>query len=176
MWLFITQYKKVLALCAIPFIAVVTWIGFEVMDGKGNRSEPLAVNLEMKALLDRDVEQTTTPSPKEVNIPEQAQVASKFPDSKPRRSAKPKATPKPKATSKSKAASKPKEQQNLNFKVNINQASPEEFMKLKGIGESKAKEIIAYRVNHSFQTVEELMKVKGIGPKIFENIKEHLEL
>jgi competence protein ComEA len=49
-------------------------------------------------------------------------------------------------------------------------------MKLPSIGESKAKAIIAYREAQVFQTVDEIMKIKGIGPKIFEKIKDHLEL
>jgi competence protein ComEA len=184
--MFFWQNKKVIALCAVPLIAVVTLIGFEVIQGQDNHSEPLAVNKEMKALLEQDVKQTATPSPKESDSPEAAELplVSVLPDAtvkpkkttKPEQTAKPKRTAKPKATLKPKATARPKQTQNPDFKININKAMTEELMKLSGIGESKAKAIIAYRDAHHFQSLDELMNVKGIGPKIFEKIKAQLEL
>jgi competence protein ComEA len=187
MWLFFAQYKKMIALCAVPLIAVVALIGFEVSHRQDNRSEPLAVNNEMKALLEQNVkQQTSTPAPKESNVPEVAELSlvSEQPDAtskpkktaKPKQSAKPKRTANPLATLKPKATARPKQTQSPDFKININKAMTEELMKLSGVGESKAKAIIAYRDAHHFQTLDELMKVKGIGPKIFEKIKAHLEL
>ncbi|MEX2461788.1 MAG: helix-hairpin-helix domain-containing protein [Paenibacillaceae bacterium] len=187
MLLFFVQYKKVIALSVIPLIAVVALIGYEVKHGQDNRSEPLAVNKEMQALLDREVKQAATPAPSEVNSPEASSsgASSNGGDelaleqdaiAKPKKTAKPQATSKPKSTSKSKAVTRAKTNQNVNFKVNVNKAMTVELMKLSGIGESKAEAIIAYRDAHSFQTLEELMKVKGIGPKIFAKIKDHLEL
>jgi competence protein ComEA len=186
MRMFFWQNKKIIALCAVPIIAVVTLIGYEVIQRQDNRSEPLAVNKGMKALLEQDVKQTATPSPTEAKSPEVAELplVSMLPDAtvKPKKTAKPKPTTKPKRTTKPKGTFKPKvtahpkQTQNPDFKININKAMTEELMKLSGIGESKAKAIIAYRDAHHFQTLDELMKVKGIGPKIFEKIKAQLEL
>ncbi len=89
--------------------------------------------------------------------------------------AKPKATTKPKKSSAS-TTSKSEKKLTADVKININKAMSEDLVKLTGIGESKAKAIIAYRDAHPFKSVDELMKVKGIGPKIFEKIKEHVEL
>jgi competence protein ComEA len=186
MWLFFAQNKKVIAMCAIPIIAVVTLIGFEVIQGQANRPEPLAVNKKMKVLLEQDVKQTAAPSLTASNSPAAAELplvsvqpkATSMPKKtvKPKRTAKPRRTAKPKATLKPKATASPKQTQSPDFKININKAMTEELLKLSGIGESKAKAIIAYRDAHHFLTLDELMKVKGIGPKIFEKIKAHLEL
>ena len=64
-----------------------------------------------------------------------------------------------------------------NQKVNINTATLEELMTLNGLGESKAKSIIEYRTNTGlFNTIEDLLNVKGIGQKIFDGIKEFIEV
>ena len=64
-----------------------------------------------------------------------------------------------------------------NKKININTASLEELIKLNGLGETKAKSIIEYRTNNGlFNTVEDLLNVKGIGQKIFEGIKDFVEV
>lgn len=64
-----------------------------------------------------------------------------------------------------------------NNKVNINTASLEELITLNGLGESKAKSIIEYRTNNGlFNTIEDLLNVKGIGQKIFEGIKDFIEV
>ena len=66
---------------------------------------------------------------------------------------------------------------NYNGKVNINTASLEQLMTLNGIGESKAKAIIEYRnINGSFKSIEEIKNVSGISDKIYENIKNDIEL
>jgi competence protein ComEA len=180
-WLFFVQYKKVIALCIIPVIAVVGLVGFEIKQGQSDRSKPLVVNQEMKALLlKQKAEMTATPAPKAIISPEATELPleSVQPEStaEPKKTAKPKSTPKAKPYPTSKTNSKSKKTENASFMINLNTAKTEELMELSGIGESKAKAIIAYRDAHPFQTVDELMNVKGIGPKIFEKIKVHLEL
>ena len=72
-----------------------------------------------------------------------------------------------------KMTTKPKE----NKKININTASLEELITLNGLGESKAKSIIEYRnSNGLFNTIEDLLNIKGIGQKIFDGIKDFIEV
>ncbi|QGQ95681.1 hypothetical protein EHS13_12715 [Paenibacillus psychroresistens] len=187
MWLFLQQYKKVIALCVIPLIAVVGLVGFEFKHGESDGSKPLIVNQEMKALLveqNDELKASTAPkavkspkvsspkiNPTETNSPKiivPAEVTELPVEStQPETSIAPKKTAKPPSNSKSPKAS---------FMVNVNTANSAELMELSGIGESKAKAIIAYREAHPFQMLDELMNVKGIGPKIFAKIKMHLEL
>ena len=62
-------------------------------------------------------------------------------------------------------------------KININKASLEELMSLDGIGEAKAKSIIEYRnTNGLFKSLEELKNISGISEKIYEKIKNNIEL
>lgn len=62
-------------------------------------------------------------------------------------------------------------------KININTCTIDDLIGLKGLGESKAKSIIEYKnTNGSFKTIEEILNVKGIGSKIFESIKDFIEV
>lgn len=62
-------------------------------------------------------------------------------------------------------------------KININRAGKEELMKLEGVGDTKAAAIIKYRQEHGmFQNPEDIRKVSGIGEKLFEKIRESIEL
>ncbi|MGP1486171.1 MAG: ComEA family DNA-binding protein [Campylobacter sp.] len=60
--------------------------------------------------------------------------------------------------------------------VNINTASKQELMSLNGIGEAKANAIIEYRQAHKFNQIDEIKNVKGIGDKIFDKIKNDIEV
>lgn len=60
-------------------------------------------------------------------------------------------------------------------KIDINEASLGELIKVPTIGEKTALSIIEYRAHHGeFTAVEDLINVKGIGPKKIEIIKEHI--
>ncbi len=52
------------------------------------------------------------------------------------------------------------------FKINVNEGSAEELMKLKGVGPATAADIIEYRrTKGPFRSIRDLAKVKGIGAK-----------
>lgn len=62
-------------------------------------------------------------------------------------------------------------------KVNLNTATANQLQRLDSIGEKKASDIIAYREqNGPFKTIEDIMNVTGIGQKVFEKIKDDIEV
>ncbi len=61
-------------------------------------------------------------------------------------------------------------------KVNLNSADVKALESLKGIGHKKALAVVEYRKNHPFKKIEDIMKVKGIGKKLFEKIKDEIEV
>lgn len=64
-----------------------------------------------------------------------------------------------------------------NKKVNINSATIEDLKTLNGVGDSKAKNIIEYRdKNGGFKLLEDIKNVTGIGEKMFERIKDQIEI
>lgn len=70
-----------------------------------------------------------------------------------------------------------RENNSVNGKININTATKEDLLKIKFIGDKKADAIIEYRKeNGDFNTVEELKKVPGIGEKIYQKIKDKIEV
>lgn len=73
-------------------------------------------------------------------------------------------------------AKAPKKEILQNSKININQASRVELMKLPGIGEATANKIIEFRKIQPFKTIEDIMNIKGIGIKKFEKMKEFIEV
>ena len=60
--------------------------------------------------------------------------------------------------------------------VNLNTATKKELMTLDGIGDKKAEEIIKYREKTPFQKVEDIKNIKGIGDKLFDKIKDKVEV
>lgn len=62
-----------------------------------------------------------------------------------------------------------KEVSKAEHKVNINEASQAELMKLEGVGAGTAKKIIAWREAHGpFKRLHELEKVPGVGREVIE--------
>lgn len=62
-------------------------------------------------------------------------------------------------------------------KIDINQATQEEFETLPGIGPSKAAAILAYREEHGpFKAIEDLMNVSGIGQKTFDKLATSIQV
>lgn len=62
-------------------------------------------------------------------------------------------------------------------KININQATKEDLIRLPGIGEKTADQIIRYReINGHFSQTEDLMKIKGIGQKKYSQIKDKINI
>ena len=61
-------------------------------------------------------------------------------------------------------------------KIDLNRATMEQLHILKGIGYKKAVAILEYRKEHNFTKIEDIMKVKGIGKKMFEKIKDEIEV
>lgn len=56
-------------------------------------------------------------------------------------------------------------------KLDLNQASEEEFERLPGVGPGLAKHLVAYRLAHGpYRRVEDLQLVKGIGVKRYERL------
>jgi competence ComEA-like helix-hairpin-helix protein len=54
-------------------------------------------------------------------------------------------------------------------KVNLNDASKSELMKLEGVGAAVAQKIIAYREAHGpFKRLHDLEKVEGVGKAVLE--------
>lgn len=64
--------------------------------------------------------------------------------------------------------------ENIEDKININNASLDELMSLSGIGETLAKNILEYRKKNEFNTIEDVLNVSGIGEAKFEKIKEYI--
>jgi competence protein ComEA len=59
-------------------------------------------------------------------------------------------------------------------KININNASKGELMRLPGIGDKLSVKIIAYRSVHGgFRTIDDLQSVKGIGVKTVVKLKPY---
>lgn len=62
-------------------------------------------------------------------------------------------------------------------KVNINQATAEEFQTLPGIGQAIAERIVTYRdANGAFKSVDQLTAVRGIGARKLAKLRANLSL
>lgn len=65
---------------------------------------------------------------------------------------------------------------NESDKIDINNDSKQELVKLYGIGDKIATRIIKYRENNKFYKISDLIKVKGIGYKTFQKIKNNIKV
>lgn len=64
---------------------------------------------------------------------------------------------------------------NIENKVDINQANVKALLTLKGVGKVKAQAIINYRnTKGKFQSIDDLLKIKGIGEKILSDNKSKI--
>ena len=62
-------------------------------------------------------------------------------------------------------------------KIDVNQASADDFINLPGIGPAIAERIIQYRIKHGkFHNLEELKNIYGISDKKFKKLKRHLSI
>ena len=60
-------------------------------------------------------------------------------------------------------------------KLNINEASSQDFLLLPGIGEKTSHRIVKYREEFGgFKAIEQMKRVKGIGDAVFNKIRKHL--
>ncbi len=62
-------------------------------------------------------------------------------------------------------------------RIDINNASLEDLMKIKGIGKTIAGRIVEYRYNNgTFTSVDDIKNVKGVGAALFEKIKTRIRV
>ncbi len=61
-------------------------------------------------------------------------------------------------------------------RININEAAPEELVKLPGIGPSRAAAIVAERKKRRFRRIEDIIRVPGIGRKTFGRIRHSIRV
>ena len=61
--------------------------------------------------------------------------------------------------------------------MNLNTAGKELLTTLPGIGDAKADAILQYREeNGGFSSIEEIMQIEGIKEKVFEKIRDLIEV
>lgn len=61
--------------------------------------------------------------------------------------------------------------------INLNSATIEDLKSLNGIGDAKAAGIVEYREkNGGFSSIDQIKEVDGIGEKMFEKIKDKIEI
>jgi competence protein ComEA len=61
-------------------------------------------------------------------------------------------------------------------RININEASIDELVRLPGIGPSRAEAIVAERKRRRFRRIEDIMRVPGIGRKTFVRIRPSIRV
>ena len=67
--------------------------------------------------------------------------------------------------------------EDINVKLDINEAPSYELVLLPGLGETKAKAIVSYRDKHGgFKSLDELFRVDGIKSSTIEAIQELIRI
>jgi competence protein ComEA len=61
-------------------------------------------------------------------------------------------------------------------RVNINEAGPDELVRLPGIGPTRAQAIVAEREKRRFRRIEDIIRVRGIGRKTFGRIRHSIRV
>jgi competence protein ComEA len=61
-------------------------------------------------------------------------------------------------------------------RININEAGPEELVRLPGIGPTRAQAIVAEREKRRFRRIEDIIRVPGIGRKTFARIRDSIRV
>ncbi len=61
-------------------------------------------------------------------------------------------------------------------RIDINSASTAELASLPGIGPSKAQAIVDHRAKEPFASTEDLRKVKGIGDKLYQSLRDRIQV
>ncbi|MGD8318196.1 MAG: ComEA family DNA-binding protein [Myxococcales bacterium] len=61
-------------------------------------------------------------------------------------------------------------------RININEASVDQLVRLPGIGPSRAEAIIAEREKRRFRRIEDILRVPGIGRKTFGRIRHSIRV
>jgi len=70
-----------------------------------------------------------------------------------------------------------KAEQKITGKININTASVRQLVDLPSIGDKMAQRIVDYRLSiGQFKSKEQLKNISGIGEKIYENLKDKIDL
>lgn len=65
----------------------------------------------------------------------------------------------------------------LNERINVNEATYEDLVKIKGLGPAKAKAILSYIEAHGdLVSLDELMEIRGIGKRLLAKLKMQLRL
>jgi competence protein ComEA len=61
-------------------------------------------------------------------------------------------------------------------RININEAGPEELVRLPGVGPARAQAIVAEREKRRFRRIEDILRVPGIGRKTFDRLRQSIRV
>lgn len=61
-------------------------------------------------------------------------------------------------------------------RININEAGPEELVRLPGVGPARAQAIVAEREKRRFRRIEDILRVPGIGRKTFDRLRHSIRV
>jgi len=61
-------------------------------------------------------------------------------------------------------------------RININEAGPEELVRLPGVGPARAQAIVTEREKRRFRRIEDILRVPGIGRKTFDRLRHSIRV